>query len=64
MAARGAVEAETAATCRELIWAVMGRRGVRRDDPGSWPALAEGMDDPAGEPFVAAYLAPGADRRV
>ena len=26
--------------------------------PGSWPALVEGMDDLAGEPFVAAYLAP------
>jgi hypothetical protein len=33
-------------------------RGVCRDDPGSWPPLVEGMDDLAGEPFVAAYMAP------
>jgi hypothetical protein len=58
VAVRGAVEAETAAACRELIWAAMQRRGVRRDDPGSWPPLVEGMDDLAGEPFAAAYLAP------
>jgi hypothetical protein len=57
LAVRGAVDAETAAACQELIWAAMGRRGVRRDDPGSWPPLVEGMDDLAGEPFVAAYLA-------
>jgi hypothetical protein len=58
LAVRGAVEAETVAACRELIWAAMERRGVRRDDPGSWAPLVEGMDDLAGEPFVAAYLAP------
>jgi hypothetical protein len=55
---RGAVDAETAAACQELIWAAMERRGVRRDDPGSWPPLVEGLDDLAGEPFMAAYLAP------
>ena len=58
VAVRGAVEGETAAACRELIWAAMERRGVRRDDPGSWPPLMEGMDDLAGEPFVTAFLAP------
>ena len=58
MAIRGAVDAGTVAGCRELIWAAMERRGVRRDDPGSWPPLVEGMDDLAGEPFAAAYLAP------
>ncbi len=51
MAIRGAVDAGTVAGCRELIWAAMERRGVRRDDPGSWPPLVEGMDDLAGEPF-------------
>ena len=35
-----------------------GAARVRRDDPGSWPPLVEGMDDLAGEPFAAAYLAP------
>jgi hypothetical protein len=58
LAVRGAVDAETAAGCRELIWAAMARRGVRRDDRGSWPPLVEGMDDLEGEPFIAAYLAP------
>jgi len=58
VAIRGAVDAGTVAGCRELIWVAMERRGVRRDDPGSWPPLVEGMDDLAGEPFAAAYLAP------
>ena len=58
VAIRGAVDACTVAGCRELIWAAMERRGVRRDDSGSWPPLVESMDDLAGEPFVAAYLAP------
>jgi hypothetical protein len=58
VAVRGAVDTGTVAACRELIWTAMERRGVRRNDPGSWPALVEGMDDLAGEPFVAAYLAP------
>ena len=55
---RGAVDADTVAACRELIWTAMERRGVRRDDPGSWPPLVEGMDDLTGGPFVAAYMAP------
>jgi hypothetical protein len=58
LAVRGAVHAETAAGCRELIWAALERRGVRRDNRGSWPPLVEGMADLTGEPFVAAYLAP------
>ena len=58
VAVRGAVDAGTVAKCRELIWAAMERRGVRRDDPASWPPLVEGMGDLAGEPFVAAYMAP------
>ena len=58
VAVRGAVDADTAAACRELIWAAMERRGVRRDAPGTWPPLVAGMDDLAGEPFAAAYLAP------
>ncbi len=55
---RGAVDAETVAACRELIWAAMERRGVCRDDPGSWPPLLQGMDDLTGEPLLAAYTAP------
>ena len=58
VAVRGAVDAGTVAACRELTWAAMERRGVRRDEPGSWPPLVQGMDDLAGEPFTAAYTAP------
>jgi hypothetical protein len=58
VAVRGGVDAGTVAACRELIWAAMERRGVRRDDPGSWPPLVQGMDDLAGEPLQAAYAAP------
>jgi hypothetical protein len=58
VAVRGAVPAETVAACRELIWAEVERRGVHRDDPASWPALVEGLDELAGEPFAAAYMAP------
>jgi hypothetical protein len=58
VAIRGAVDAGTVAGCRELVWAAMERHGVRRDDPASWPPLVEGLSDLAGEPFVAAYMAP------
>jgi hypothetical protein len=58
VAIRGAVDAETVAACRELIWAALERRGAGRDDPGSWPPLVQGMDDLAGEPLLAAYTAP------
>ena len=55
---RGAVDPDTVAGGRELVWAAMERRGIRRDDPGGWPAVAEGFADLAGEPFVAAHMAP------
>ena len=58
VAIRGAVDADTVAAVRELIWDSLGRRGIRPDDRASWPPLAEGMDDLAGAPFRAAYLAP------
>ena len=58
MAVRGAVDPATVAGCQELTWAAMARRGIRRDDPGSWPAVVQGFGDLAGEPFVAAHMAP------
>lgn len=58
VAVRGAVDAVTVAACRERIWAAMERRGIRQDDPGTWPPLVEGLTDLAAEPLVAAYLAP------
>jgi hypothetical protein len=58
LAIRGAVDDRTVTACRELIWMALERRGVRQEDPSTWPALVEGMDDLAGGPFTAAYLAP------
>lgn len=57
VAVRGAVDPETLAACRESIWAAMERRGVRPDDPSSWPTLVEGMDD-VGPALLGAYLSP------
>jgi hypothetical protein len=58
VAVRGAVDADTVAACRELIWRAMERRGVRRDAPRGWPPLVADLSDLAGEPFVAAYMSP------
>ena len=57
VAIRGAVDAQTTAACRELIWVSLARRGVRRDDPATWPPLAE-IDDLGAGPFAAAGLSP------
>ena len=57
LALRGAVDPGTVAACQELTWAAMERRGIDRDDPGSWPPLVQDMDD-IGEALVEAYLAP------
>ena len=48
---------DTAAACRELIWAAMAERGARRDDPATWPPVME-FDRLTGEAFTAAGLAP------
>ena len=64
VAVRGAVDAGTVAACRELIWAAMERRGVRRDDPGSWPPLVEGMERPDGRAVRGGVPGAGADRRL
>jgi hypothetical protein len=55
VAVRGAVDAQAVAACRELIWESMARRGVRRDDPATWPPLVEITDLGAG-PFAAAGM--------
>jgi hypothetical protein len=54
---RGAVDPDTVAACRELIWAGLAERGVRQDQTGTWPVTAQ-FDDLAGSPFSAAGLAP------
>jgi hypothetical protein len=57
VAVRGAVDAQTVAACRELIWESMARQGVRRNDPATWPPLVEITDLGAG-PFAAAGMCP------
>jgi hypothetical protein len=49
-AVRQAVDAGPAAACREPIWQSMTRRGLRRQDPATWPPLVR-IDDlgPAGQ---------------
>ena len=57
VALRGAVDPGTVAAGRELIWAALAKRGVRRDDRATWPALAEFGDLGAG-PFAVARRSP------
>jgi hypothetical protein len=58
VAIRGAFAADTAAACREAIWASLtAERGVRPDDPARWPGLAQ-ISCPDGEPFAVAGTSP------
>jgi hypothetical protein len=57
VAIRRAVDPETVEACRELVWDSMARRGVRRDDPATWPPLVQ-IDDLGAAPFAAAGAAP------
>ena len=54
---RGAFDVATAAACREMIWERLGHRGIRRDDPRSWPPVVE-IDSLGGAPFAAAGTSP------
>lgn len=54
---RGALDGATVAACRELIWEVLVSRGVRRDDPVTWPPFVE-IDDLRADPFAAAGMSP------
>ena len=56
-AVRGAFAAATAAACREMIWAALRERGVREDDPATWPPLVH-IDSLGGGPFDAAATSP------
>jgi hypothetical protein len=59
VAVRHAVDADTVAKCRELIWAAIGQDGVRQRDSGTWRPLVEADSlGLSGEPFAAAYTAP------
>jgi hypothetical protein len=54
VAVRGAVPAPVAAACRAVIWAELGRRGVRLDDPDTWTAPVVRISCPEGGQFAAA----------
>ena len=56
-AVRGAFDADTAAACREMIWAALRERGVREDDPATWPPLVH-IDSLGGGPFDGAATSP------
>ena len=58
----GAFDA-AAAACREMIWAVLRGRGVREDDPVSWPPLAH-IDSLGGGLFDAGGRVRGPGRCV
>jgi hypothetical protein len=57
VAIRCAFGADTAAACREVIWAELAERGVDRDDPAGWPTRVQ-LPCPEGGPFVAAGTSP------
>jgi hypothetical protein len=57
VAVRRAVDASTAAACRELAWQSMARRGLRWSEPATWPPLVR-IDDLDAGPFTAAGLSP------
>ncbi len=54
---RGAFDAGIAAACRAVIWDGMAERGIRQDEPGTWPPLAE-LDGLVGESFAGAGSCP------
>jgi hypothetical protein len=58
VALRGAVPAPVITACQDMIWAELGRQGVRRDDPATWAAPVVRIDCPEGGPFAGAGTRP------
>jgi hypothetical protein len=58
VALRGAVPAPVIAACQDMIWAGLGRQGVRRDDPATWTAPVVRINCPESAPFAAAGTTP------
>jgi hypothetical protein len=54
---RNAFDQDTATRCRELIWAELRGRGIREDQPATWPAHVQ-IDSLDDAPFTAASGAP------
>jgi hypothetical protein len=57
-AVRGAFDVATARACRDVIWESLGRRGISRDDRGTWAPPLVRINCPEGEPFAAAARSP------
>ena len=58
VAVRGAVPAPVIAACQGMIWADLGRQGVRRDDPATWTAPVVRIPCPEGGAFAEAGTMP------
>jgi Phytanoyl-CoA dioxygenase (PhyH) len=54
VAIRRAVPASLVQACQEVIWAGLGQRGIRRDDPETWTEPVVRINCPEGGPFAAA----------
>ena len=57
VAVRGAFDPAVAVACREMIWGALGERGVREDDPATWPPLVH-IDSLGGGLLDAAATSP------
>ena len=55
---RGAFDAATAATCRQMIWDRLAGHGVRADDRGTWQTPLIRVNTPDGGPFRTAAGSP------
>ena len=58
VALRGAVPAELARACQDVVWSELRQRGVRRDDPATWTAPVVRIACPEGGPFAEAGTRP------
>jgi hypothetical protein len=58
VALRGAVPARLVRACQDVIWAELGQRGVRRDDPATWTAPVVRIGCQEGGPFAGAGTQP------
>jgi hypothetical protein len=58
VAVRGAVPAEVAEACQDVIWSELQQRGVQRDDSSTWTAPVVRIPCPEGGPFAEAGTQP------
>ena len=58
VAVRAAFDGDTARACREVIWDVLGERGISPEDRATWAPPLVRIPCPDGEPFAAAGMSP------